>query len=240
MSCWKSDLAPPRQTDADAIAVFMHWGQEYATSPPPSSASWRIFCSRTARRLCSAAMSMCRSRWSCASCPTDAPAFCATVRQSDLQPARPLHQSHRRGQPRADEGRRDRRGHGLRCRICADVYAASGTPRRRTVPPARSEPEHRRLRERRSYGRTAAVLPALRRVLRTRTAFSAARRNYNIPAEKAHNTKKELTFTGQLSFFRFIRYCDQKRGTLEVADLLRADVPFPCRHPPSSRRTRSS
>lgn len=75
----KSDLARAHQTDADAIAVFMHWGQEYATSPPPSSASWRIFCSRTARRLCSAAMSMCRSRWSCASCPTDAPAFCATV-----------------------------------------------------------------------------------------------------------------------------------------------------------------
>ena len=29
----KSDLARARQTDADAIAVFMHWGQEYATSP---------------------------------------------------------------------------------------------------------------------------------------------------------------------------------------------------------------
>ena len=29
----KSDLTRARQTDADAIAVFMHWGQEYATSP---------------------------------------------------------------------------------------------------------------------------------------------------------------------------------------------------------------
>lgn len=29
----KSDLDRAKQTDADAIAVYMHWGQEYATSP---------------------------------------------------------------------------------------------------------------------------------------------------------------------------------------------------------------
>ena len=142
----KSDLARARQTDADAIAVFMHWGQEYATSPSAQQRELADFLFENGATLVLGGHVHVPQ-------PMELRELLLS-RQSDLQPARPLHQSHRRGQPRADEGRRDRRGHGLRCRICADVYAASGRLGRRTLPSARSEPEHRRLRERRSYGRT--------------------------------------------------------------------------------------
>ena len=75
----QSDLDKAGQSGADAIAVYVHWGNEYTPSRPSSRSSWRTTCLRTARHWCSAGTRMCRSRWSCGRCRTDAPAICATV-----------------------------------------------------------------------------------------------------------------------------------------------------------------
>ncbi|RHV73753.1 hypothetical protein DXB06_09260 [Butyricicoccus sp. OF13-6] len=58
----------------------MYTGATSTTPSRPSSrSSWRTTCLRTARHWCSAGTRMCRSRWSCGRCRTDAPAICATV-----------------------------------------------------------------------------------------------------------------------------------------------------------------
>ena len=87
----------------------------------------------------------------------------------------------------------------------------------------------------------AAVLPALKQGLADAHSIFGAEEELQLsPAERLHNTKKEADFTGQLFFAVLSGIVIGNVELLEVADLLRTDVHFPCRHPPSSRRTRSS
>lgn len=212
----KSDLARARQTDADAIAVFMHWGQEYATSPSAQQRELADFLFENGATLVLGGHVHVPQPMELRELPDGRTGFlCYCLgnlisnqhdRYTNLTAAVSLELT-KDGETGA-----------------VTVSDAEYVPMYMLHPDASADGRYHLLDLNRSIADCesgdhtvvpAAVLRRSGRVLRTRTASSARRRNYSYPPPKRpHNTKKELTFTGQLSFFaRFIRYCDRKRGT---------------------------
>ncbi len=75
----QSDLDKAGQSGADAIAVYVHWGNEYHTEPSEQQEQLADYLFAHGATLVLGGTRMCRSRWSCAPCRTAAPAICATV-----------------------------------------------------------------------------------------------------------------------------------------------------------------
>ena len=223
----KSDLARARQTDADAIAVFMHWGQEYATSPSAQQRELADFLFENGATLVLGGHVHVPQPMELRELPDGRTGFlCYCLgnlisnqhdRYTNLTAAVSLELT-----KDSETG-------------AVTVSDAEYVPMYMLHPDASADGRYhlldlnRRLRERRSYGRTGRRSPGAQ-------AGSCGRAQHLrrgggitvIPRRKGRITrKKELTFTGQLSFFAVLSgIVIGNVELLEVADLLRTDVHF--------------